>query len=138
MEPVSAAVIAGLVVKAAQTFGQKVFDQVADAVAEDAAGLGRRLLHRLLGTRTSSAEVAVQTATQDVIAAPGDEDAQAALRWRVRQLLEADPQVRSEVQAMVSAAPEAVLAIGGRAAAVRGDGNTVITGDNVSTHHPPP
>jgi hypothetical protein len=41
--------------------------------------------------------------------------------------------VRSDVQAMVAAAPDAVLAIGERAAAVRGDGNTVITGDNVTT-----
>jgi hypothetical protein len=138
MEPVSVAVVAGLVVKAVQAFGAKVFDQATDAAAEDAAGLGRRLLRRMLGERATPQEVAVQAATADVIAAPDDADAQAALRLKIRQLLEASPQVRSDVQAMVGAAPQAVLAIGERAAAVRGDGNVVITGDHASTHQPPP
>jgi hypothetical protein len=137
-----AAAVTHLVVKAAGAFGEKVFEQVTDAAAEDTAGLGRRLLGRLIRGRATAEESAVATAAQDVVAAPDDADAEAALRLKVRRLLESEPDVVAEVRELLRSAPStataSALAIGERAAAVTGNQNTVITGDNVGWQQPSP
>lgn len=130
-----AAATAHLVGKAAVTFGREVFEQLTDDAAEDAAGLGRRLLGRMIRGRTTPAEVAVAEATRRVVEAPDDSDAVASLRLKILNLLQGNPDVEAEARDLLQNAPASMtasaLAVGERAVAVAGSENVVITGNDV-------
>ncbi len=119
MGPVTVAAEATpFLVKAAESLGEKIWDRASDAAADEAAGFGRRLLAKLLrrghdpsagpGADTDTGpgagtggELAVTGAVQDVVSAPGDQDAQAALRLAVRKLLASNPRLLAEVACRV-------------------------------------
>jgi hypothetical protein len=82
---------------------------------------------------------AAQEAAEDVAAEPEDEDALAALRRQLRKLLEQDPELARELQAILAEAHAAgattitVQAIGERSIAVnQATGSTLSTGDRTS------
>jgi len=120
MDPATLAIaVTPFLLQAAEKLGEKVWDKASDVAADEAAGFGRRLLAKLLHRRRADAAIgddiveaeiiddvdpdsplqtAVATAVRDVVDAPTDADAQAALRLAVRKLLAADPVLLAEVQ----------------------------------------
>lgn len=154
MDPISvAALVTPFLLKAVQGLGDKIWDRASDVVAEDAAGLGHRLLARLLGqdsetgTRTDpqtdsetadhARQVAVAEVVRDLVAAPADQDLQVALRVAVRRLLAGDPSLMADIadlveqQAPQQRAGDRSILIGGDqhgGVNVAGDANTVTYG----------
>jgi hypothetical protein len=143
VDPITvAAQVTPFLLKAVQTLGGKVWDRASDAAAEDAAGFGHRLLARLLGrdsdpgaqadsaTEGGPGQVAVAEAVGDLVAAPDDQDLQAALRVAVRRLLAGDPVLLAEVVDLVEQqAPR--LRAGDRSILIGGDqhGGVNVAGD---------
>lgn len=119
MDPVTlAAAVTPFLLKAVEGLGNKIWERASDAAADEAAGFGRRLLAKLLrrdrghvnpagadsGREAGSGtvgEAAVVEAVNDLVAAPEDPDALAALRLAVRKLLAADPSLMAEVADLV-------------------------------------
>ncbi|MFE7722117.1 hypothetical protein ACFU44_24075 [Nocardia rhizosphaerihabitans] len=80
-------------------YGANVLTRVQDQAAEDTANWGRRILQRVFGTRPAdeTPPPAIDRAAADL----GDSQSQDALRGRIGELLEADPELATEVRAMV-------------------------------------
>ena len=99
--------------------------EFAKTVGKEAAGGGLRLLgwlrERLAG--------AGREALEDVEKAPGDEDTRGALRVQVRKLLEREPGLAGELEALVAAAREGAPAGVAQSVSQVGDGNV---GANIS------
>ena len=156
MDPFTlAAAVTPFLLKAVQGLGNKIWEKASDAAADEAAGFGRRLLAKLLrrdggnsdpAAETDSSveaapetrgEVAVVEAVNDLVVAPKDEDAAAALRLAVRKLLAADPSLMVEVADLVEKeapgqrAGDRAIQIGGDQSGgvnVAGDSNTITYG----------
>ena len=154
MDPMTVATAATpFLFRAVEALGEKVWDKTSEAVADETVGFGRRLLARLLGRHhESGAEAGVESgsdvevfagtgsqlvvveAVKDLVADPGDQDAQGALRLAVRKLLAADPQLMAEVSELMQkqapkqqAGERAIQIVGDQhdVANVSGDDNTI-------------
>jgi hypothetical protein len=117
LDPIAVATAATpFLLKAVEALGEKVWDKTSEAAADETVGFGRRLLARLLGRQQDSGDEAgvesgsdvevftgtgsqlvVVEAVKDLVADPGDQDVQSALRLAVRKLLAADPPLMAEV-----------------------------------------
>jgi len=162
LEPVTATVAAAVVVRylvvAVEAFGERVLDKTVDkavdAAAEESAGVGRRLLAKLLRrdgrsgepatavpakgepttaepttAETERRELAVVEAVRDLVRIPADEEAQIVVKAAVRTLLESDPALLAEVARLLEQAPSpstTVAASGPGAVAVGRDNSGVI------------
>ncbi|MFD3596520.1 hypothetical protein ACFWU5_27705 [Nocardia sp. NPDC058640] len=80
-------------------YGANVLTRVQDQAAEGTADWGRQILQRVFGTRPAdeSPPAAIDRAAADL----SDQEAVESLRGRIGQLLEADPELATEVQTMV-------------------------------------
>jgi hypothetical protein len=81
------------------------------------------------------AKPAAQEAVNDVVAAPKDEDAQAALRVQIKKILAEDENLADEVSRIWEKAKVSnvkVIASGDRSVAIGGnvDSSVIVTGDN--------
>ena len=112
---------------AASAYGGAVLATVRDEAADATVGLGRRLLLRIFGSRTSGEELPEPLA--DVIANPDDEDAAAALRLAVRKALQASPGLQSEVEDLLTSTGIKVTAAGERSISGQTISGVAITGD---------
>ncbi|HEX8450495.1 MAG TPA: hypothetical protein VF647_00295 [Longimicrobium sp.] len=121
----------------------------ATSVAKDAAGTAARALSETAWERLrrlwerisapSDGKPPIGPATQDVIAAPEDPDALAALRLQLRKLLQQEPDLAEEVAGWLeSVRTESVSAHGDRSVAIGGDvrESLIITGDQARVNSP--
>jgi hypothetical protein len=99
-------------------YGGAVLARVRDEAADATAGLGRRLLQRLFGTRRAGEPVPGPLA--DLAASPQDEDALAAVRLAIRKALSADRVLEAEVRSMLGVAGVAQQVRAGRDAYTAG------------------
>jgi hypothetical protein len=111
-------------------YGTAVLVRVRDEAADATVGLGRRIMHRIFGTRSPGD---VPEAVADLAADPGDPDLQAALRVEIRRILATDPALVSEVRSMLAEAPTvAVTASGERSIAAYVITGIASTGDDTT------
>jgi len=83
-------------------YGGAVLASGNDEAADAAVGLGRRLLHRLFGTRDEAEPL--PPPLEDLAVDPADSDALAAMRVAVRRMLAADPVLAGDLHAMLASA----------------------------------
>ncbi len=127
-----AAAVVPYVAAAVGVYGARVLERVSDAAVDATAdatvGVGRRLLHRIVGRDAPAGPVSA--AVQDLAEDPADEDRVAALRLQLRKALASDPQLAAEVAALL---PEpTVTAVGPRSVAAPGNSGIVQTGDGAA------
>jgi hypothetical protein len=144
VEPLTAIAAAtaatNLIVKAAQTLGEKLLDKATDAAGDEGVSLARRLLDRLLHRASTTGDDAKAERTQgalrealdELASSPADEDAAAAIRMTIRRRLEQDPQLLAEVRDLLATPQAAATAApGARSVAIGGDNSgVVVTGDS--------
>lgn len=117
------------VTAAASAYGGAVLAKVRDDAADATAGLGRRLLQRVFGTRHQGEPLPEPLASLTVN--PTDPDAAAAVRRAIRTALEADAGLQADVAAMLAPRGVTVTARGERAIAAQTiTGSIAVTGDN--------
>jgi len=87
------------VTAAVGTYGTSVLTRTEDAAAEATVSLGRRLIQKIF--HRSGNSDSIRESVADLAAAPGDDDAVAALRLRLKKALAADPALAAEVADMV-------------------------------------
>lgn len=106
-------------------YGGAVLAKVRDDAADATAGMGRRLLQRVFGTR--SPDESLPDSLDALVADPDDGDALAAVRLAVRQALAVDPVMEAEVRAMLAGVPGVTQQVrAGRDAYVAGHHQTVV------------
>jgi hypothetical protein len=129
-----AAQVAPYVVAVAAAYGKAVVERVRDTAADAtlgaAAGLGRRLLYRILGREESAEQVVA--AVEDLAQDPEDADRVAGVRLQIRKALAADPQLAADVSDMLRAAGVVVIASGTRSVAANDNSGIIQTGDNAN------
>ena len=108
---------------AAKAYGSAVLQKMAGGAADTTAGLGKRIF----GSRSGKEELPVPL--QDVVAYPADEDAVSALRLAIRKLLDADPQLRADIKAML---PSSTI---NRSVAAQQNSGVIVTGDDAVIEH---
>jgi len=82
-------------------YGTAVLSKVRDDAADVTVGVGRRLLQRVFGRRNDGDSLPVALA--EVVDAPDDADALAALRLAIRRELEADAEMLADVRQILVA-----------------------------------
>lgn len=112
---------------AASAYGGAVLATLKDDAADATAGLGRRLLQRVFGTRTSGEKLPEPLA--DIVTNPQDEDATAALRLAIRKALQASPTLQAELEGILAQGAVRVTASGERSISSQTISGTAITGD---------
>jgi hypothetical protein len=108
-------------------YGAAVLERVQESTADATVSLGRRLLARLLGRDTSVP--AMREAVTDLVDDPADEDRIAALRWQIRKVLAADPEMAAEIRRMLADQGVAITASGERSIAAQTISGVAVTGD---------
>jgi hypothetical protein len=89
-------------------YGAAVLAKVRDDAADETVGLGRRLLQRVFGRRKDGEPLPALLA--EVVDAPDDADAMAALRLQIRRELGADASMLADVREILASAPATVHA----------------------------
>jgi hypothetical protein len=111
--------------------GEKATEEVGKKLGSDAWDKAKALWAKLYPK--VEAKPAMQETVQDVVKAPADVDAQAALRLQLRKFLAEDETLASEVMQLweeAKAAGVTIIAAGERSvAAQKIEGSTIITGD---------
>jgi hypothetical protein len=125
-----AAAVAPHVAAAVSAYGAGVVARVQEAAVDATAGMGGRLLRRLLG-RTESAP-AVEAAVRELAEGPDDEDRLAALRLQIRRVLAADPVMAADVEEILGGAGVSVIASGERSVAAQTISGIASTGDRAT------
>lgn len=87
------------VVAAVGRYGTSVLTRAEDAAVDGTVSLGQRLIQKIFHGAAEGGSVS--EAVADLAAAPGDDDAIAALRLRLKKVLAADPMLASKVAEMV-------------------------------------
>jgi hypothetical protein len=111
-------------------YGGAVLAKVRDDAADATVGLGRRLLQRIFGSRAEGESL--PESLQNLAADPQDGDAVVALRLQIRKFLAADPDLATEVQAMLAEVGVSVTASGERSIAAQVISGTASTGDDTT------
>jgi hypothetical protein len=91
-----AAEVAPYASAAIEAYGEAVLAEARDEAADATAGLGRRLLQRIFGTRQDGELLPEPVA--GMVADPADEDAAAALQLVIRKALAADLYLQAEIR----------------------------------------
>lgn len=111
-------------------------DQAKEALGRELGEAGvswaRRLWARLTDSGSRGSHPAeLEAAAEQAATAPANPDAFAAFRWQVRRRLEADGELRAEVEQLLAQAPP-TIAVGDRSVAISGTttDTTIITGDH--------
>ncbi|WP_371598562.1 hypothetical protein [Streptomyces sp. NBC_00564] len=114
-------------------YGVAVLTRAEDAAVDATANLGRRMLQAVWRRRDAQGRAELEAAVQDTAEAPGDEDAEAALRQQVKRALREDAELLAELARMLPAGGETVnvTASGERSIAAKTIG-TAVTGDNAT------
>ncbi|MEU4511439.1 hypothetical protein AB0G05_18265 [Nonomuraea wenchangensis] len=107
-------------------YGGAVLTKAQDLAADESVNLGRRLLGRFLGREESRERI--ESAVQDVVETPEDEDLHAALRGQLKKALAADPQLLGDITELLRTAPPAAVAGNLGSQIVSGSS---ISGDNI-------
>jgi hypothetical protein len=81
-------------------YGSAVLAKARDELADATIGAGLRVLQRIFGRRQDGEELPAVLA--EVLQNPGDPDYLGALRLAIRRALASDPELRSEVAAIIS------------------------------------
>jgi hypothetical protein len=113
---------------AVDTARQRIGEQVGEA----GIAWARRLWARITDSSSGGHGPAeLQAAAEQAAAAPGDQDALVALRWQVRRVLEADDELRADVEELLVQAPS-TIALGARSVSISGTttDTTIVTGDH--------
>jgi hypothetical protein len=119
-----------LLLTAGNTMSEMVAGRALTALERWAANAWQRLRHGPTPETT-----AVEVAARDVVQRPDDLDAVAALRVQLRKLLEADPDLATELSGLVEEGRRTgvlTVAAGARSVAVGGDvaDSVIVTGDD--------
>ncbi|MGW2542431.1 hypothetical protein ACWC5I_16530 [Kitasatospora sp. NPDC001574] len=111
-------------------YGADVLRRTQDAAAEATVGLGRRILDRIL--HRAPAPAALEAAVADLSDDPVDPDALAALRFQIRRVLLADPELVAQLAGMLPPAAAAPVQAGGERSVAVGRDNSapITTGDS--------
>ncbi|NJP92831.1 hypothetical protein HCN51_25800 [Nonomuraea sp. FMUSA5-5] len=107
-------------------YGGAVLTKAQDLAADESVNLGRRLLQRFLSREESRERI--ESAVQDVVETPDDEDLHAALRGQLKKALAADPGLAGDVAELLRTAPAAAIAANVGSQIVSGSS---ISGDNI-------
>jgi len=117
---------------------ERVATRASEAVGDAAWGFAHRIWSKL-GDRLAE-RPAAQEAVDDVAAAPDDEGARVALERQLGKVLDADPELAAEIEAVLKEAVRAGVVVQGNrnivikdadltsSAVIGGDGNTVNIG----------
>lgn len=98
---------------------QSAVEKVGETLTETAIASAKSIWQKITKTENPF----LQRAAQDVAKAPSDADAKAALRLQIRKILEADPNLRADLEKQVS-----TQNIGPQIAQASGHGSVAITG----------
>jgi hypothetical protein len=113
-------------------YGTAVLHRAEDDAADATVGAGRRVLQRIFGKQTSGAQLPMPIA--DVLAAPKDGDASAALRFAIRKALDADLRLRDDVERILAGQGMSITAAGDRSIAAHTITGGAVTGDNATVN----
>jgi len=120
------------VTAAVGAYGGAVLAAVRDEAADATAGLGRRMLQRIFGTRAAGQ---VPEPLADLATDPGDLDLQAALRVAIARMLTKDHSLAGDLRGMLagaSAVTVTVTASGERSIAAQTITGVAATGDSTT------
>jgi hypothetical protein len=142
MEPVTAAVAAGLIMKylvpAIKDLGEKVLETSEDTASNAAVAFGRRLLRTLLRRRgpnqtrpeVTVLEVGVERRVLAMVRQPEQKKLTSQLEGAIEDLLSADPALLVSITGLLNEAPKELLSQGDRSSYVgRDNSGAIITGD---------
>jgi hypothetical protein len=102
-----ARIVVPYIAAAVRAFGEDLWQRGDETSGKRGAGLGRRLLDRLRhrdGPDTD--DPALADAVDDLLDDPDDEDAQAAVRLKVKKALRGSPEALTEIREMLAAAAD--------------------------------
>ncbi|MFI7125762.1 hypothetical protein ACIBQ1_08710 [Nonomuraea sp. NPDC050153] len=103
-------------------YGGAVLTRTQDLAADESVNLGRRLLRRFMNREESRDRI--ESAVQDVVETPEDEDIVAALRGQLKRALAADPELVKDVTELLRTAPAGAIAAN--------DGSQIVSGSSIS------
>jgi hypothetical protein len=118
------------VTQALTAYGSAVLTRATDAGADATFSLGQRILQRVW--HRTPRQAAFEEAVRDAANDPGDEDFQAALRAQIKKALQADPDLITELAALLPAAGPTFTASGQGSVAVQHNTGIISTGDNAA------
>lgn len=124
------ATVVPYIATAITTYGHAVLTRVEDAAADSAIGLGQRILQCVMRRRQNQAEI--ETAVADLAENPDDSDLQAVLRVQIKKALQDDPDLKKELQELVSTQTDSIASIGERSIAAKSISGIANTGDDVT------
>lgn len=107
----------------------RVEDESADASAEAAVSLGRRLWRRLF---QSAGAPDVQAAAEEATEHPGDQDYLNGLRLQLKKAMAADEGLAGDLAELLRSGGVTTVAAGQRSVAVHTNTGIISTGDNAS------
>ncbi|QHA04508.1 hypothetical protein GQF42_15525 [Streptomyces broussonetiae] len=126
---ISAAVVP-YITAATVAYGHAVLTRVEDAAAVSTVGVGQRIIQRIMRRERNQADVA--TAVSDLAEDPDDPDLQATLRVQIKKALKDDPDLKRELQELVSGAGDSIQSIGERSIAAKSIDGIANTGNDVT------
>ncbi|WP_190018590.1 hypothetical protein [Streptomyces lucensis] len=114
-------------------YGAAVLARAENAAADATADVGCRLLRAVWRRGDARHRAALETAVAEAAAEPGDADAAGALRQQIKRVLREDPELLSELAALLRTAGAVTVNVSGTRAigarsigiAVSGDHNTI-------------
>ncbi|GAA1353429.1 hypothetical protein [Streptomyces beijiangensis] len=118
------------VTAAVGSYGTAVLTRASGAGADATVSLGTRILQRIWRREDSRADI--ERAVRDAVAAPEDEDFQAALRAQIKRALRDDAELAAEIAGLLPQAGASVSASGDGAVAAQRNEGVISTGDNAT------
>ncbi|MEW1836780.1 hypothetical protein AB0392_02325 [Nonomuraea angiospora] len=103
-------------------YGAAVLTKTQDLAADESVNLGRRLLRRF--AKREESRDRIESAVQDLVETPGDEDLVAALRGQLKKALAADPELVRDVTELLRTASAGAI--------VGNDGSQMVSGSSIS------
>lgn len=116
------------VVAAVTAYGSSVLSKATESSADATVRLGGSLLQRVLRRRESAP--AVEQAVNELAEAPADGERATVLKAELRRALQADPQLATDVEAMLRQAGVSIVVSGDRAVGAHTISGIVQTGDH--------
>lgn len=124
------ATVVPYIATAITAYGHAVLTRVEDAAADSIVGMGQRIIQRVVRRGRNQAEV--ETAVSDLADHPDDPDLQATLRVQIKKALQDDPDLKRELQELVSGRSDSIHSIGERSIAAKSIDGIANTGNDVT------